>query len=993
MSHPLARRLGLSLLVACIGPAAGPAAGQTQPSGPSGLVWLDRLEPERDAPASEVGLVLVEVVVRDPDGKPVTGLTAERFQLSEDGVGRAVSSFRAVDLSASGAPSPPPRVSANAAEASVSPRRTFVLVFDDGHLGPGTAAWARSTVTRFLTAHAGPGDRVILLAPEEGLARAAVMPDGRASLEALVGRLAARREAAPLVTDHEAFLIAEKDDAAAEARVLERLRRAGTAGPGSPREEARRALDRARDRRRRLLTSLTGVLEVLTTERTRKSVLLLSEGFPYEPGDTATYALIAASQRSGAAIDFLDARSVAPGRSDDAAETAPPSPGARLGESTGAELLARVTGGEMARGDAEAALARIADAASHHYVLGYLPTLERTAGLRRIAVAADRDDVSVQARRAYWYAPRAAGSRDDALSWALASPPLLRDVPLRLTALPLAPAEGGGVEVAIVSEVQLGALSLEEEADGSRAGMLDVVLDVRQLQPGASRAPAPEEVPIRVPGDAPLEGTWLPVRRRVALTPGLSRIKVVVRDSRSGAIGSVAQLLEVPEPAGLRASSPILSDIPGGDDVEPPRIVARRAFAPGGVLYCYFETFPGSGGLPLQPAPAASSAYAVMDGRGEARLRGALPLPARGKDGRLSRLLEIPLARMEPGEYELVLDLGGELPDGASELRERFSVARPPHFDDELYRGVLAAYLEDDFERAVATLMQWPPGEIRSAARRIPDAADTQRRAALLLHTELSMLLRRHGLGKRAEQHLDIARDLVDGDRHADLRREWLLAAAYAHQQRELPAQALELYEECARAFPQRGEARLGAGTLQERYAFLPDGFGRGNLNLPPLTAARAAERSYRQALRVEPELAEARLRLARVLQQTGRVDEALDELEAVLGSATDAALVALARLFRGQIAETRGDERAAAEDYRAALAAEPSLQVAALALAQTLHRREGRRAAAAVLEPALGAEEATSPWLAYRRGPLRLSAPPLDEMHARLRATAGGSR
>ncbi len=373
------------------------------------------------------------------------------------------------------------------------------------------------------------------------------------------------------------------------------------------------------------------------------------------------------------------------------------------------------------------------------------------------------------------------------------------------------------------------------------------------------------------------------------------------------------------------------------------------------------------------------------------RHRGALPPPVQRDGGGVGRLLEIPLARIAPGEYDLVLDLGGGAVGDHAEVREPFLVTKPRRFDDDLYRGALGAYLEGDVPSAVTTLLQWPAREVRAAAERLPRTEGGLRETALLLHTDLALVLRRHGREEDAETHLDIGRALVGGGPRPDLHREWLLALASALQASTSPAEALALYTECARAFPEAGQARLGAGTLYEANAFLPPGFPRGNLNLPPRQAAREAERWYREALRVQPTLTEARLRLARVLQRTDRIDEAVPQLSLVVESSRDGSLGALAHLFWGEICETRGDVDGAIEHYRAALAADRDIQVAALALAQALHRRDGREVAVAALVPALGEGGGTSPWLAYCRGPQHLSASPLQALRSRQRAAAGG--
>lgn len=975
-------RLGAVLLIAGSWIGEGRALAQAPPSASPGVVWMGPRESTRDTVSSEVGLVQVEVVVTDPRHHPVTGLPEEAFHLEEDGRRQPLVSFQAVDLPTApgSATSGPPRVSSNEVGAKPPSGRSFVVVFDDLHLGPAGALRAREISQRFITEHTRPGDRVTLVAPGEDLVRSVAMPSGRAPLAALTRSLRGRREAASVLTESEAFRIVEGADSAADE---------------SARSRAREVLSTARHRRERLLSALATTLEVLPGVGTRKSVLLVSEGFIYEPGDPLPYAVIAASQRANAVVHFLDVRGLTVDSPLDGSPTpAGPTSGVRR-ESTGAEILASITGGSTIRDTHELTevLDRLSRDASHHYVLGYLPPGARRDGrLRRIRVGVDRRGVEVQARRGYYEEPetgRGPGDEesrlDGRLQDALGSSSLIRQIPLRLTALTGAPAGDGKVQVTFASEAHAGGLKLAWLPDGSPVSRLDVVLEIRHEQPRAGPVPSLQHLAIRVPRGTPAEDAWLPFQRSFALPPGRCQAKLVVRDRGTGAIGTVVHQLEIPDAHQLRLSSPILSDTPQGEGVAPPRIVARRSFAAGSILYCYFEVYPGPG-TPTE----GGTAFEIVDSRGKVRRRGPLPLPVRRDGGALGRLLEIPLARIEPGDYELVLDLGGEVSGNHWAPREPFSVTRPPRFTDDLYRAALDAYLEGDFQRAVATLLQWPAQEVLAAARRLPPGAERRRETALLLHTDLALVLRRHAREGGAKSHLTIARALLEAASLPDLHREWLLALASAHQAASYPAEALALYTECAEAFPEAGEARLGAGTLLEGIAFLPDGFPRGNLNLRPRRAAREAEKWYREALRVQPSLTEARLRLARVLQRTDRIDEALPHLSRVVESSPDATFVALAHLFWGEICETRGDVDGAIEHYRSALDADRDLQVAALALAQALHGRDGRQAAFDALVPALGDGGGTSPLLAYRRGPQLLSSSPLRAMRSRLLAGAG---
>ncbi|MGD2071633.1 MAG: VWA domain-containing protein, partial [Gemmatimonadota bacterium] len=559
------------------------AAAQTEEGASPGVLWMGPRESTGNAAASEIGLVHVEVVVTDDEGRPVTGLPAEAFRVEEDGVERSVETFRAVDLPASPDPVPTrparPSVSTNEAGAEASPLRVFVIVFDDLHLGPAGARQAREVCERFLVEHARPDDRVILVAPGEGLVQSVADRGDGTAVTALAGALRGRRRAASILTDYEAYRIVEDGDSSVEARALERSRRQS---PSSLRSEARRVLEDARRRRRRLLGALGPVLDVLTGARIRKSVLLLSEGFIHDPRDRLAYEVITASQRAGAAISFVDV-----GRLE------VPDPSPPRGESTGAEILATITGGQVVRsgGDLDEALAALSREASHHYILGYLPPGdERVGRLRRIRVGVTRPGVVVRSRRGYWAAPDTAGpphgepapGLDAPLREALLSPSLMRQIPLRLTTPVLAPAGDGGVMVAAAFEARAGALGLEPTPDGARGANLDVAWEVRHVRPGESETSV-ERHTIELPEGARAEETWLPLRRRLTLPPGLSLIKVAVRDRASGAMGTVAHELEVPDARGLRVSSPILSDVPA-DGAEVPPIVARRSFPSGGVL-------------------------------------------------------------------------------------------------------------------------------------------------------------------------------------------------------------------------------------------------------------------------------------------------------------------------------------------------------------------------------------------------------------------------
>ncbi len=97
----------------------------------------------------------------------------------------------------------------------------------------------------------------------------------------------------------------------------------------------------------------------------------------------------------------------------------------------------------------------------------------------------------------------------------------------------------------------------------------------------------------------------------------------------------------------------------------------------------------------------------------------------------------------------------------------------------------------------------------------------------------------------------------------------------------------------------------------------------------------------YREALRLEPRLDEARINLATILAHQGRLDDAAAELEAVLPGARNPVDV---RMRLGNVHALAGDLDAALEQYRAVLEQQPDHVMARSNLGQLLVRK-GRRA------------------------------------------------
>jgi tetratricopeptide (TPR) repeat protein len=97
----------------------------------------------------------------------------------------------------------------------------------------------------------------------------------------------------------------------------------------------------------------------------------------------------------------------------------------------------------------------------------------------------------------------------------------------------------------------------------------------------------------------------------------------------------------------------------------------------------------------------------------------------------------------------------------------------------------------------------------------------------------------------------------------------------------------------------------------------------------------REAEKLFRHALEVSPGFAEARVRLARLLERRGQHDEAAAEVDAALAVPAPAAVAYLAHLVGGRVAHARQRYDEALQHYREASTLYPDAQSTLLGASQ----------------------------------------------------------
>ncbi len=659
----------------------------------------------------QIEQVTVDVVVSDKKGVPLKGLGKEDLEVFEDGVRQTVVSFEAVDVppAPSAVPRPRPRVSTNQEKEDVR-GRTFVVLFDDAHLTQATARRAKGAVAEFLTHGVREGDRVTLAATVAGTWFSTRMEAGRDEMIALLKRLDGHYIADvshERMTDYEAMRIHMDRDIEVADRVQRRFTELGVTQMQTPEPSQNRSFatsidpyveSRATDqyfqstgRNRQTLEILERSLEALNATKGRKSLILISEGFIYDPNLKQFKRVAQAARRANTAVYFVNAKGLVGMPFELTAQFGGALPATDVGfaiadaswEEAGAGAIASESGGFVVgdTNDLSAGLKRIADENSTYYLLGYNPTnTARDGAFRKISVRVPgHKAVEVKARKGY-YAPsdeedgRKRGV-DSAFQAALDSPYELGDIPLRMTAFVGDESLLGTARVDVVTEVDLRALELEMR-DGRYVGGVEFLLVAFNSETGdLFRYDQKVDMKLLPASRDRLEKTWFPIRREFQLRQGGYQAKIVVRDMRSGRVATVGHRFDVPELAGLRVSTPVLTDShqEQGETAEQQTLpVAHREFERGEELSCRFEVYRAQ--LDGSGVPRVAMGYAVRRADGTV-FKQVEPAEIRPSSlGKLSRLFRFGLQAAEPGDYELVMAVFDLLSGKHIEITEPFSV-------------------------------------------------------------------------------------------------------------------------------------------------------------------------------------------------------------------------------------------------------------------------------------------------------------------------------
>ena len=545
-------------------------------------------------------LVRVDVTVTDRHGEPVTSLSAEDFDVSEDGVPQTVETFKLV--SADGRQAEDDDTSLDirspehaAAEAARDEVRVFLLFWDEYHIGRfASAIQGRKALTDFVSAAFGPTDLVALmnpLLPTDAIRWTRNRSDLARAVQKLEGR--SRVYLPPRSVLEEAQL---------QRRDVERLRSEVTI---SAMKSAATYLGGLRDG--------------------RKAIVFVSEGLPWlERGDEASLMqdLVRTANDNNTAIYTLDPRGLGHGVADVMW---------MLADNTGASAFVNTNAPAKA-------LRQVVTDASAFYLLGYASTKNPADGkFHQIKVRVKRPGLDVRARRGYW-APSSTDVERAAREAAAETP---SNVSTALATLSATRPER--------------ALDLWMGTARGRDGLPHVTMTwtARTLATNpATRDGSLAVIALGAGGNEIFETPMASRRLSFAARPGDLELKITVRDERGETIDEETRQLSIPDLASpaLALGSPMVilartaSELKNaGTDAVP---FAGREFSRTDRVLVRFALYGDS-------SSSALVAVRILSRRGGELLKLAVTPPRAAVD---AYEIDVPLASMARGDFLIAIE-------------------------------------------------------------------------------------------------------------------------------------------------------------------------------------------------------------------------------------------------------------------------------------------------------------------------------------------------
>jgi VWFA-related protein len=529
----------------------------------------------RDTPTTfkvRVNVVLVRVVVRDSNGKVITNLKKEDFQLADNRKPQTISSFSvetpgshvpAVKLDADSGAAPSGGIQVKAPEL---PRRFVTLFFDDLHLSTQDVLISRQAATKLFDAM--QSDDRLAIFTTSGQVQQEFTAD-RDKLDEALQRIVPRPISSHLSTDcppmtfYEAYQIVEAHDPNALQVAVQDLSQCMGNLPGSAAQAmaegaAQNQLTTGEAEIQFSFRNLDALIRRMSALPGQRVIVMMSPGFFITPVMHDTSDIIDRATKANIVINAIDARGLYVSSLYDASNAAPSSPlkaqFVMTEEFVQNDVLAEFadgTGGTFFhnRNDIDQGLLQAAAEPEVSYVLGFSPQNLKLDGkyhhLKVMFTA--KQKWTLQARHGY-FAPHEVADPEAAakeeIQQAVFSQEELHDLPIECqTQFFKGPK---GVRLTVEARVETKGLKFRkaEDRNKDKLTIATVIFDENgNLLTGLEKI-----VEMRLKDDTlqRINKTGISVRSSFDLQPGTFLVRIVVRDSEGTQMAAMNRGVVIP---------------------------------------------------------------------------------------------------------------------------------------------------------------------------------------------------------------------------------------------------------------------------------------------------------------------------------------------------------------------------------------------------------------------------------------------------------------
>jgi VWFA-related protein len=530
---------------------------------------------------AESNLVVVRVVVRDSQGRPLSNLRKENFTLLDNGEEQKISQF-SVEIPAETQPGTPPHGGSPQAElphqeAAGQPRQ-IAFYFDDLNMALDEINNARDAADSYLTKSLQPPDRAAIFT-SSGKVHTDFTSDLKTLHEALTQVVPISKvRACPEISDYQAERIVDHEDGDAIGLAVSDLKNrchacppAGNSSLGKPgdplpdcppaevliayvRHDAEVALDEARQRSQRSIAMLDAIVLGMAHMYGQKEIILTSPGFiPWNLGEELNH-VIDHALNSQIVISSLDPKGLPllmPG--SDVSTTIDPqsisfmnSFASSSEHYTSAVLwqIAEETGGDFFHNnnDLNAGFARLAEEPVS-YILAFTPS-NLDGKFHKLQVRLVEAKGTLQARRGYFAVKQASdiptveAQEQEELRQTVASRQEFHDLALNISTQ-LDPANDGGKQLTVLLKLDLNSVSFRKDGDRN----LNTLTFIAGIYDAAGKWITGEQkrVDLKLPDAqlADMRAKGVGMKNVFELKPGSYLVREVVMESENHHVGAV----------------------------------------------------------------------------------------------------------------------------------------------------------------------------------------------------------------------------------------------------------------------------------------------------------------------------------------------------------------------------------------------------------------------------------------------------------------------